>query len=188
VSRFLVVFFLLVSPSAVLAQTHQPYAGMQERTIKALSEEQIADLRAGRGMGFALAAELNGYPGPVHVLELAEELALTEAQRVRTEELLDAVRAEAIPLGERLIADEAELDALFRTGAATPESIAAGTQAIGATEAALRAAHLKYHLLTRDVLSPDQLQRYRELRGYAESAGRAGGHGGAGHGGNSRDH
>ena len=46
-----------------------PYAGLETRTIKALSEQQIADLRAGRGMALALAAEVNGYPGPLHVIE-----------------------------------------------------------------------------------------------------------------------
>src|SRR5581483_11779332 len=43
-----------------------PYAGLQHRAVKALSDQQLADLRAGRGMGLALAAELNGYPGPIH--------------------------------------------------------------------------------------------------------------------------
>jgi hypothetical protein len=38
----------LVFPiSAAVAQT--PYAGMQTRSIKALSEQQLADLHAGRG-------------------------------------------------------------------------------------------------------------------------------------------
>jgi hypothetical protein len=46
------------------AQSAQPYSGMQSRPIKALSDQTVADLRAGRGMGLALAAELNGYPGP----------------------------------------------------------------------------------------------------------------------------
>lgn len=41
------------------------YAGLQQRAIKALSDQQKADLRAGRGMGLALPAELNGYPGPI---------------------------------------------------------------------------------------------------------------------------
>ena len=39
---------------AAVAQT--PYPGMESRSIKALSDQQIADLRAGRGMGLALAA------------------------------------------------------------------------------------------------------------------------------------
>ena len=43
---------------------HSPYVGSEKRSLKALTDQQIADLRAGRGMGLALAAELNGYPGP----------------------------------------------------------------------------------------------------------------------------
>jgi len=54
-----------------------PYAGFEQRPIKALSTQQIADLRAGREMSLALAAELNGFPGPLHVLELARGLDLT---------------------------------------------------------------------------------------------------------------
>ena len=65
--------------TSVHAQT--PYAGMQARSIKALSDQQIADLGAGRGMGLALAAELNGYPGPSHVLELADKLDLSADQQ-----------------------------------------------------------------------------------------------------------
>ena len=44
--------------------SQQPYAGLQNRAITTLSEQQIADLNAGRCMGLALAVELNGYPGP----------------------------------------------------------------------------------------------------------------------------
>ena len=36
--------------------------------IRGLSEQEIDDLTNGRGMGLARAAELNGYPGPLHVL------------------------------------------------------------------------------------------------------------------------
>ena len=48
-----------------------PYVGLEAREIKALSEEQRQELLDGHGMGLALAAELNHYPGPKHVLELA---------------------------------------------------------------------------------------------------------------------
>jgi hypothetical protein len=50
---------------------------MEQRAVKGLSAQQIADLRAGKGMGLALSAELNGYPEPMHVLEHAEALKLT---------------------------------------------------------------------------------------------------------------
>jgi hypothetical protein len=60
-NRVLILFLVAFVPAA-LAQSQQPYAGLAGRSIKALSEQQIADLQAGRGMGLALAAELNGYP------------------------------------------------------------------------------------------------------------------------------
>ena len=99
--RAIVVFSaaLILTAGSSFARSPQPYAGLQTRPLKALSGEDLADLREGRGMGLALAGELNGYPGPKHVLELARELNLTEAQRARTQELFDAMKAEAVPLG-----------------------------------------------------------------------------------------
>jgi Spy/CpxP family protein refolding chaperone len=148
------------------AQSQQPYGGLEVRPIKALSEQQIADLRAGRGMGLALAAELNGYPGPMHVLELADSLDLSGQQRAKMQELFAAMKAEAVPLGERLIAQEADLDKAFASKMITAATLAAATEAIGVTHAALRQTHLKYHLFTVEVLTPAQVQRYAELRGY----------------------
>lgn len=178
---------LAVPPVAALAQPGpRPYAGLQSRPVKALSEQQIADLRAGRGMGLALPAELNGYPGPLHVLELAERLGLGPKQRARTEALYAAMKAEAIPLGERLIAAEAELDRQFRERTVTPASLGAATGEIGAVQAALRAAHLRYHLAMLDVLTPEQVRRYTVLRGYA-GAGHGGQHGAGGHGSGGHD-
>jgi hypothetical protein len=152
-----------------------PYAGLETRSIKALSSEQIADLKAGRGMGLALPAELNGYPGPVHVLELADRLELTEEQRKRVQEFHTAMKAETVPLGERLIAQETDLDRLFATKSVTPTSLQTATADIGATQGALRGAHLRYHLSTREVLTPEQVSLYTELRGYGISGGH--GHG-----------
>src|SRR5215210_518881 len=100
-----------------------PYAGLERRAVASLSEQQLADLRAGRGMGFALSAELNGYPGPAHAIELAQPLGLTQAQDERIRTLQAAMTAEAVPLGERLIAQESELDASFRERTVTPESL-----------------------------------------------------------------
>jgi Spy/CpxP family protein refolding chaperone len=163
----LLVFVLLaLAAGPSFAQSAQPYAGLEGRPIKGLSEQQIADLRAGRGMGLALAAELNGYPGPMHVLELADALDLSGQQRAKMQELFAAMKAEAIPLGERLIAQEADLDNAFASKTITAASLAASTEAIGATHAALRRTHLKYHLFAIEVLAPAQLQRYAELRGY----------------------
>lgn len=152
------------------AQHARPYAGMDQRQIKALSDEQIADLRAGRGLGLALSAELNGFPGPSHVLELGDRLGLSPEQLETMRVLFARMKADAVPLGERLIQQEGELDSLFATKAVTPEALVKTTQEIGSTQADLRNAHLKYHLATVAALTPDQIKRYGELRGYASNS------------------
>jgi Spy/CpxP family protein refolding chaperone len=148
------------------AQAQTPYAGMQARPIKALSEQQVADLKAGRGHGLALAAELNGYPGPSHVLELANKLQLSTDQRAKLQQLFDSMKAEAIPLGSALIEQEAALNEQFVQRTVTPESLKATTSLLARTQGTLRETHLKYHLQTVTVLSPAQMRHYAELRGY----------------------
>jgi hypothetical protein len=162
----IIVGLLVILPSVASAQAPQPYAGMEARTIKTLSAAQIEDLRAGRGMGLALAAELNGYPGPKHVLELADQLALSATQRSSVQTLFARMTAETVPIGETLIAQETELNRLFAEKTVTPTNLGEMTSTIGGTQATLRAAHLKYHLMTLAVLNPAQIERYSLLRGY----------------------
>lgn len=152
------------------AAAQSPYAGMQTRTIKSLSSEQVADLRAGRGMGLALPAELNGYPGPSHLLELSDKLELSPDQKSRIKQLFDLMKAEAVPLGEKLLAQEAALDQQFAVRSVTPESLKEATAQIGVTHAELRNTHLKYHLQTVQILSADQMKKYSMLRGYSSDA------------------
>jgi hypothetical protein len=168
--RFGIAISALMALAGPATAQHQhgqsPYAGMQQRAVKALSDQQVADLRAGRGMGLALAGELNGYPGPSHVLELAEPLQLTAEQRQRMQQLFDAMKAEAIPVGEKLIEQESALDRAFAERRISPDTLARLTAQIGETQGQLRAVHLKYHLTTADLLSMHQRHRYAELRGY----------------------
>src|SRR5260370_28599953 len=132
--------------------------------MKAVAEQQMGDLSAGRGMGLALAAELNGYPGPVHVLELADKLDLSPDQRASIQRLFDSMKAEAVPLGSRLIEQEADLDKQFAGHTVTPDSLRSSTAAVAATQGALRETHLKYHLSTVAVFIPSQIQRSAWVR------------------------
>lgn len=99
-----------LAAAGALAETVSPYAGWQGRGIKALSARQIEELSAGRGLGLALAAELNGYPGPGPVLDLGDAIHLTAAQHAAFEALFAAMQAEAQRLGAAILAEEAELD------------------------------------------------------------------------------
>jgi Spy/CpxP family protein refolding chaperone len=169
------LLFVAVSTAASAQHQHppaSPYSGFEQRPIKALSQQQVADLQAGRGMGLALPAELNGYPGPSHVLELAAQLHLTDAQREQVQNLFAAMKAETTPLGKKLIEQEAGLDRLFAEKTITPVALTTATSAIGTTQSALRAAHLRYHLTMTEVLTPAQVKHYAELRGYGPAQAR----------------
>jgi hypothetical protein len=155
-------------PPAASATTASPspYAGMEQRRVKALSDQQIADLNAGHGMSLALAAELNGYPGPLHVLELADALQLSDRQRSRTNMLVEVMKAETIPIGKTIFSEESTLDRLFSERDVTRASLDAAVARISAAQGQLRASHLRYHLAMVEVLSPAQIALYAKLRGY----------------------
>lgn len=154
---------------AVAQHANQPYAGLDKREIKALSAEDIAGLKAGRGMSLALAAELNGYPGPLHVLELAEKLQLTSTQIDRTEAAMARMRSEAQALGQELIEAERQLDMRFQHRHIDPASLASATAKIGELQGRLRQAHLVAHLEMVEILTPDQITAYNAARGYGAS-------------------
>jgi hypothetical protein len=157
---------------AVLATSApSPYVAEQDRPIKALSEEQVAELLAGQGMGLAKAAELNGYPGPRHVLDLSIELALSEAQAQQVQRIFAAMQARAIEVGRTLVDEERRLDALFHDHRATAESLSAALTRIGALQGELRRVHLQAHIDTTALLSSAQVAKYAQLRGYDAASG-----------------
>ena len=146
------------------------YAGQEQRTIKALAESEIASLLAGDGAGLAKAAELNGYPGPAHTLELANALALSPSQVDQSRELMRQHKIRARELGVRLVAAERDLNEVFASELATGDSVDAATREVGLLQASLRAEHLQTHLAQRALLTTDQTLKYAELRGYRSEA------------------
>lgn len=159
------------------AQGPGPYAGEKTRVAKALSAEEIRDLLEGRGMGLAKAAELNRHPGPMHVLELAGPLGLSDADAAAVRRVFEAMRSEARALGREIMAAEAELDHMFADGRADAAAVEALTAKIGALQGRLRAVHLKAHLTIRPMLAAETVARYDTLRGYAGEATRGQGPG-----------
>jgi Spy/CpxP family protein refolding chaperone len=161
----LVLCFVLASLGGCAGHSH--YAGMESRDIKALSPSDLEGLRAGRGMSLALAAELNGYPGPLHVLELGEKLELTQSQRAATQELFQRMRTAAVAAGEKLVSAERDLDRLFASKAATQQQLAQLLARVAEAQAELRGTHLQAHLEQVRILTPGQVVKYNKLRGYA---------------------
>jgi Spy/CpxP family protein refolding chaperone len=155
---------LLAMPAR--ASSPSPYAGQEGREIKALSPEEISDYLSGKGMGLAKAAELNGYPGPAHVLELAAQLGLTPEQRAATEALFQKMQQRAIALGRELVDAEGALDRLFASRSASSEAVKVSLARIARLQGEIRQAHLVAHIEQAAVLTPEQITTYARLRGY----------------------
>ncbi|WP_409523924.1 hypothetical protein [Nitrincola sp. MINF-07-Sa-05] len=154
-------------------QTHDtlstPYAGLETRAIKSLSESDIAELEKGGGWGMALVAELNGIPGPAHLLELKDRIELTEEQIERITLQLKVMKAAAIPVGQQLIRAEAELERAFQSGEINEAGLMTLLEYSEKARTELRFIHLSQHLTTPALLTQKQITRYNRLRGYGES-------------------
>ena len=164
----LMVCLAIVGPTPVLAQEHEhsPYAGHETSEIPSLSPKELADLRGGAGMGLARAAELNHYPGPKHVLELADSLGLSSEQREQVSRIREDMLGLAVELGVRIIEAERALGLRFRHGHIDSVAVREATADIGLLHGELRYRHLAAHLATREVLTPGQIEAYDRLRGY----------------------
>jgi hypothetical protein len=171
-----------VLPLAAASAQHSGYAGQETRAIKALFEREVADLLAGRGMGMALPAELNRYPGPAHVLELRDRLGLAPDQEAAVRAAFARMEAEAKRLGAELVERERALDRAFAEGSITPDGLRAMTAAIGDLQGRLRAVHLAAHVETRAALTDAQVRAYDALRGYSRAEDAPERHGGGAHG------
>lgn len=176
-SVLVLVSFLVVGS----AQSASSYAGQHHREIKALSQAEIEGYLDGKGMGLAKAAELNGYPGPRHVLDLADELELTPEQREQTQIIYERMHAKAVRLGEMIVAHERRLDGMFSSGEVEDAALQDATRELGNVMAKLRYTHLAAHLEQVAVMSPGQIAEYRRLRGYGGSDSDADHRHGAGH-------
>ena len=161
-------------PLAAFGQDHgdggnsAPYAGFETREIKSLSEQDIEELRRGGGWGLALPAELNGRPGPAHLLELQEELGLSADQVDAISAIYEEMRATAIATGERFIAAEAALNDAFAGSGLSEETLRDLLAEAAEARAELRFIHLSRHLSTPELLGDAQIQRYSVLRGYSD--------------------
>ena len=164
----LLAIALFYTTAAWAGEALSPYAGQDRREIKALSKDEIAGYLSGDGMGFATTAELNHYPGPRHVLELAEKLQLSAEQHKRTQAIFESMKSQAMSLGKQLVDKEQLLDSRFAEGTITDAELEQLLTEIATIRGKLRAVHLLAHLAQRAVLTQDQVTLYDSLRGYQQ--------------------
>ncbi len=169
-TTILFLILMLIPLSAFSAEEHSyksKYVGEEKRAIKSLSETDIEELKNGKGWGLAKAAELNGVPGPAHLLEMREEIDLSAKQVRAIENLYNKMKQEAIPLGLELIELERELNTHFANRTITYESLGVLLESVAQVRKKLRYVHLSAHLKTPDILTPEQIALYNRLRGYS---------------------
>lgn len=143
--------------------------GEQKREIKSLSTNDIAELKRGGGWGFAKPAELNGVPGPAHLLEMKGKISLSDSQIASIEKIHKKMLSEAIPLGKKYIIAERVLDQIFVSKSYNKENLLSSIKKIEQIRARLRFVHLSKHLETVNILSDSQISLYNKLRGYSET-------------------
>ena len=168
-AAFAVVITMLAA-GAGLAQHLQPYAGQQDRAIAGLSADEVKAFLDGRGMGLAKPAEVNGYPGPMHVLELADELKLTGEQRQQVQLAFERMKTRAVELGARYVAAEKALDEAFKSGTADAAAVATRVAEANRLLGEVRMSHLAAHIEITPLLSAEQRALYAERRGYGSPA------------------
>ena len=169
--RFLItltVLLLMAVPGLAQDRLNSPYRQQAETGLRGLDEKEIADLKAGAGMGLARAAELNSYPGPRHVLDAIEhgKLPASREQRERIQQVFNTMNGDAVSVGAKILAEEQGLEAGFRSATMTDIDLRSRVARIATLQGELRAIHLAAHIVTRRILSESQITRYNELRGY----------------------
>ncbi|WP_087004300.1 Spy/CpxP family protein refolding chaperone [Rhizobium sullae] len=164
---------VLLSNAAFATEQHQhptmsPYTEETGRQIKSLSEADIDELMRGGGWGLAKPAELNGYPGPSHLLAMKNEIGLTQEQVHRVQSIFADMQRRAIQEGQRFVAAERELDAVFQDRSVAESQLPALIDKAEESRSRLRMIHLSAHLEVKAILTPEQIAKYNELRGYRE--------------------
>lgn len=165
--KFVIVALTLAAAGSTATSAPSPYVGNEYYEIKSLSPDEVSGLLQGSGMGFARAAELNQHPGPRHVLDLAEQLALSDRQVAETNRVFERMHEQAVYYGARLVEYERELDNLFSSGRVSAPALDSLLLKIGETRARVRGVHLHAHLEMKKILSRHQVMTYDKLRGYS---------------------
>jgi len=165
---FSLMLILILPVSAFGDGYKSKYVGEEHRKIKSLSPDDISELKKGGGWGLAKAAELNGVPGPAHILEMEDKINLTDEQKQKIQKIYDDMKVKAVALGEQLISLEEKLNIGFSDKTINQELLEKSIEEIAQVRANLRIVHLSTHLQTPNILTNKQITLYNKLRGYSE--------------------
>jgi len=165
-NNLIFISFISAVSFASFANTSSPYSGQEKREVKTLSQQEISGYLNGKGLGYAKAAELNQFPGPRHVLDLAKELNLSDAQVEQSQALFNVMKMQATTLGKAFVEKEHKLNEFFANSSIDTTKLEVLLTDLGLLEAKIRFVHLNAHLKQKALLTSQQVHLYDQLRGY----------------------
>jgi Spy/CpxP family protein refolding chaperone len=129
------------------------------------------EFAGGRGGGKFFASSFQ-------VARMAQRLDMSEEQKARLREVLDAARPEADRLADAMVANRQAMKTFRESGTFNEGEIRAIADQKGSVVADMTVLHARVHAQIRDILTPEQLERFEKMR-----AGRHGkrNHRGGGH-------
>ena len=162
------IFLLLALPLAAqheqhmksAAATQMPQAMAQHH---AFLEAERQAIERGEGFGMAMAADMNGYPGPKHVLDMKKELKLTPTQEAAMQKLMADMKEKALAKGKDVLLAEKRLDEMFAQGKSEDE-LREETYRVASLRAELRWVHLATHLAAKKILTAKQIEAYQQVQ------------------------
>lgn len=134
-----------------------------EQRHHAFLEEERAAIARGEGFGMAFPAELNGYPGPRHILDLQNELKLRPDQTAAVQKLFEEMKQQALAHGKDVLQAEGELEQMFRANRPEAE-LREQVLRIASLRGELRWVHLRAHVAAAALLTKEQIAAYSQLR------------------------
>ena len=172
----IVIAIYVVSVTTVIDQQNQnvdqhknfrsPYEELLDSTVSGLSLDEVDNLLNGKGAGYARTAELNGYPGLRHVLDLSSQLNLSSQQETEIQAAFEQMQFQAKTIGKTIVSKEQELSEAFASGKITNTELEKQTEQLAKLYGELRKTHLQAHLQINPLLSTEQIEKYNQLRGY----------------------
>lgn len=138
---------------------------LKHSPLRTLSDKQYNALLNGEDLyHMALVAEINHYPHPDKVIKFKKELDLSPIQVNKLNAIIKELHRKILEMGLIVIRNEKALDSIFRTHTLNNGSLIFYTNRYGLYQGELRNTILQACLITRTLLSVQQINKFEALQ------------------------
>ncbi|ASU36236.1 hypothetical protein MuYL_4351 [Mucilaginibacter xinganensis] len=148
----------------VKAQPATDSITIKKSSVKTLTDEEYTALLNGKDLyHMSLAAELNHYPSPQKALQYKKELDLSPQQLTKLNAVVKELRRKTLEMGLIIIRNERTLDSIFKYNKLDNGSLIFYANRYGLYQGELRNVILQSYLVTKNLLTPQQLRKIESL-------------------------